>query len=62
MARVEAVQQEIGRIMPEGSRPSVVLTDSVPAGGSGDYFDSVDRQLKQSIPAPRLAPLQIPTN
>lgn len=62
MARVESVQQEVARIMPEGGRPSVILTDTVPAGGSGDYFDSVDRQLKQSIPAPRLAPIQSTTN
>jgi hypothetical protein len=54
LARVDAVQAMISQIDPQGSRPEVLLTDKIPAGGSGDYFDSVDRQLKESIPAPRL--------
>ncbi|MBP89676.1 MAG: hypothetical protein CMJ64_23705 [Planctomycetaceae bacterium] len=62
LARVETVQQEIARMMPEGSRPEVLLTDAIPVGGSGDYFDAVDSMLKQSIPAPRLAPMQTETN
>ena len=33
-------------------------TDIVPPGASGDYFDQVDRQFKQSIPAPRLPAMQ----
>ena len=41
-----------------GSRPDVLLTDVIPPGASGDYFDEVDRQLKSSIPAPRLPEMQ----
>lgn len=54
LARVDAVQETITQLAPQGSRPEVLLTDVIPVGGSGDYFDSVDRQLKASIPPPRL--------
>ena len=52
--RVAAVQDVISRLVPEGPRPEVLLTDTIPVGGAGDYFDAVDRQRKQSIPQPRL--------
>lgn len=54
LARVDAVQEAITKLVPQGDRPEVLLTDVIPVGGSGDYFDSVDRQLKDSIPPPRL--------
>jgi len=54
LARVDAVQEAITRLVPQGNRPEVLLTDVIPAGGSGDYFDAVDRALKDSIPSPRL--------
>lgn len=57
-ARVEAVQRAIEKHVPEGPRPEVLLTDIVPPGASGDYFDQVDRQFKESIPAPRLPVMQ----
>lgn len=57
-ARVASVQQAIDRFALEGSRPEVLITDVIPPGASGDYFDQVDRQLKQSIPAPRLPEMQ----
>ena len=60
LARVDAVQEAITKLVPQGNRPEVLLTDVIPVGGSGDYFDSVDRQLKDSIPAPRL-PQVVPT-
>lgn len=62
LTRVEQVQEQVARIIPDGSRPEVLLTDTIPTGGSGDYFDTVDQQRKQSIPAPRLAPMQTLTN
>jgi hypothetical protein len=54
LARVDAVQEAITQLVPQGNRPEVLLTDVIPVGGSGDYFDAVDRQLKDSIPPPRL--------
>ncbi len=54
LARVESVQASITQLAPQGARPEVLLTDVIPVGGSGDYFDAVDRALKDSIPAPRL--------
>mgnify|MGYP005842615955 CR=1 FL=1 len=57
-ARVASIQKYLDDISPAGTRPSVYLTDVAPPGGSGDYFDQVDRQLKSSIPAPRLPSMQ----
>lgn len=57
-ARVASVQQFLLKCLPEGPRPEVLLSDVVPTGGSGEYFDQVDRQLKSSIPPPRLPPAQ----
>lgn len=34
--------------------PEILVSDVAPAGGRGDYFDAVDRQMKASVPAPRL--------
>jgi hypothetical protein len=53
-ARVHAVQKLLDKVVQDQPRPDVVLTDVIPPGASGDYFDQVDRQFKQSIPAPRL--------
>lgn len=57
-SRIAAVQRVIEKFVPEGPRPEVLLTDVIPPGASGDYFDQVDRQLKQSIPAPRLPEME----
>lgn len=59
-ARVESVQQAVSQLCAGALRPEVLLTDTAPVGGSGEYFDAVDRQLRQSIPAPRL-PQAAPT-
>ncbi len=56
--RVAAVQRALEKLVPEGHRPDVILTDIIPPGASGDYFDQVDRQFKQSIPAPRLPAME----
>jgi hypothetical protein len=53
-ARVAAVQRAVEKFVPDEPRPAVFVTDIIPPGASGDYFDQVDRQFKQSIPAPRL--------
>jgi hypothetical protein len=60
-ARVEAVERALDKLYIEGDRPPVFVTNVVPPGASGDYFDAVDRQLKQSIPAPRLPEMQTMT-
>lgn len=57
-ARVAAVQSKVDKFSTPGHRPEVVVTDIIPPGASGDYFDQVDRQFKQSIPAPRLPAME----
>ncbi len=52
--RIDAVQQTIARVLPTGDLPPVVLTSKVPLSGSGDYFDQIDRRVRQTIPMPRL--------
>jgi nitrogen fixation protein len=60
MIRVDSVQRAISRYVPKGELPEVLLTDRDINGGSGDYYDAVDRALKESVPAPRLAPKSAP--
>jgi hypothetical protein len=53
-ARVNSVQQAVGRYTIKGPPAEVLLTDRDVTGGSGEYYDSVDRALKGSVPIPRL--------
>jgi hypothetical protein len=53
-ARINAVQQAVGRFTIKGPPAAVLPTDRDITGGSGEYYDSVDRALKSSVPAPRL--------
>jgi len=48
--------------VPDGARPEVLLTDTIPVGGSGEYFDAVDRSRRESIPEPRLPTAEPTTN
>jgi hypothetical protein len=57
-ARVAAVRNYLLELLPEGAQPDVLLTDVVPPGGSGEYFDEVDRQRTSNIPAPTLPEMQ----
>ena len=59
--RVNTVKEYLTELLPEGPRPEVLLTDTIPPGASGDYFDEVDRQLKSSVPVPRLPEMQSTT-
>jgi hypothetical protein len=54
--RVQSVERYLDKFVLGGARPDVILTSKVPAGGSGEYFENIDRQLKASVPSPRLAP------
>ena len=54
MIRVDSVQRAISQFVPKGGLPEVLLTDRDLPGGSGEYYDAVDRAMKSSVPAPRL--------
>jgi hypothetical protein len=62
MTRVESVRSYLERILPDAPRPEVMLTDTIPPGGSGEYFDEVDRARKNSIPEPRLPDMESNSN
>jgi hypothetical protein len=53
-ARMASVQQAVERHTLKGPPGEVLLTDRDVQGGSGEYYDAVDRAMKSSIPAPRL--------
>lgn len=53
-ARMESVRQAVDRYTIKGPPAEVMLTDRDVTGGSGEYYDSVDRALKGSVPPPRL--------
>jgi hypothetical protein len=53
--RLDSVQQAVARMLPDRPLPPVLLTDVAPAGGSGEYFETVDRTYRSSIPEPRLS-------
>lgn len=52
--RVLSVQHYISRIVPAGHLPPVMITHTQPEGASGEYFNSINNAMMQSIPAPRL--------
>lgn len=58
-ARILAVQAYLSqRALPTGM-PPIVPTDLEPLGGSGDYYDAIDRRARESLPEPRLPQMQI---
>lgn len=52
--RVASVQQAAARYTLKGTPAEVQITDRDVFGGSGEYYDSVDRAMKSSVPPPRL--------
>ncbi|ADB16844.1 hypothetical protein Psta_2171 [Pirellula staleyi DSM 6068] len=54
--RMESVQTYISSLIPEGDLPPVYFTNTEPDGGSGEYFDAINRAVQDSIPSPRLPP------
>jgi hypothetical protein len=53
-ARVGSVQKAVDHFTIKGPPAEVMLTDRDVFGGSGEYYDSVDRALKSTVPVPRL--------
>jgi hypothetical protein len=56
LARLDSVQQTIASILPQGQLPPVVLTDTVPYGGTGEYYGRIERAVQQSAPSVQLPP------
>jgi hypothetical protein len=52
--RLASVENAVARFKLHGPPCDVLLTDRDVMGGSGEYYDAVDRALKSSVPPPRL--------
>lgn len=53
-ARIDAVRSSLARMNLEGAMPEVMVTDRVPATGSGAMASAVNRAWMQALPSPRL--------
>ncbi len=60
--RLDAVQQQVAAIIPNGSLPLVEFTDYSPRGVPANYVDVVDRKVMASVPDPRLPAFEATTN
>ena len=52
-SRVDSVQTALQSLVT-GPLPEVLVTDTPPAGGNGDYLDAVDRAMRSTVQPPRL--------
>jgi hypothetical protein len=56
--RLASVEEVVSRYTPQNAAPDVMLTGTVPQGGSGQYYDRIQRGYEQSTPEPRLPRMQ----
>jgi hypothetical protein len=54
LARLDSVQQAVAKILVDGPLPPVQLTDVAPRGGSGEFYEHVNRTYRSMLPAPTL--------
>jgi hypothetical protein len=53
-SRLDSTQQMVARILPEGSLPEVLISDTPPATSPGFYSEALSRSLRNNIPQPVL--------
>ncbi len=56
--RINSVEKSAEAVLGEPGLALIAVTDIVPRGGSGDYFERVNRGYENSVPAPRLPDMQ----
>ena len=39
--RIASIEDHMYQVLPGATRPEVLVSDRIPAGGSGEYFDQV---------------------
>lgn len=59
-ARIESVQGWIAQAYPDSAQIDVAVSDVMPFGGTGAYYDALQKQLFTNLPAPQLPPRQDP--
>jgi hypothetical protein len=55
--RLESVQRFTTEMLAGQEPPQVIAVSVSPRSWSGEYTDAIDRQVLQTIPPPRLAPM-----
>ena len=56
--RLNSVEKTAESVLGEPGLAMIAVTEIVPRGGSGDYFERVNRGYENSVPAPRLPDMQ----
>ena len=52
--RLKSVEKVATTVLGDASGASIAVTDAVPRGGSGDYYERVNDGYENSVPPPRL--------
>jgi len=55
--RLKSVQAAAGSVLGQDANAMIAVTDTIPRGGSGNYYERVNRGYESSVPAPRLPEL-----
>ncbi len=60
--RLDSVQQNLAKVVKDGSLPEVRFTQYAPRGNPASYIDAIGRKLDASVPDPRLPEFSSTTN
>jgi hypothetical protein len=60
LIRMDAVQQQVVKLAPEGDLPQVVFTSAPPRTWSGQWTDAVSRGYQTNMPQPTLPAREAP--
>lgn len=52
--RVQSVQKAAATTLGDVNGALIAVTDTIPQGGSGDYYERVNQGYQDSVPSPRL--------
>jgi len=52
--RLKSAEKAAAAVLGADGQTAIAITDTVPRGGSGDYYERVNRGYENSVPPPRL--------
>ncbi len=56
--RLKSVEKVAATILGDNANTAIAVTDVIPRGGSGDYYERVNRGYDNSVPPPRLPEME----